>query len=113
MLERASYVQYAYDLARSSGDKHEAAMQAAVDYVRNKAPNMRISVGAVKRILADWRSKLRKSCYRFEERDAAQSEVLIPDVVNGQVKLVRRRVLLTAYKADRPKYPRANAASHD
>jgi hypothetical protein len=112
MLERASYVQYGYDLARTSGDKHEAAMQAAVDYVKNKPHQMPISVGAVKRILAEWRSKLRKACFGFEEPDAAHSEVLVPEVLNGQVKLVKKRVWLTAYKAGRPKHPRSNAVSH-
>jgi hypothetical protein len=46
-----------YDKARERGEKHTTAMQEAMDYVRQHEPKMPISTTAVRRVLAEFRSK--------------------------------------------------------
>jgi hypothetical protein len=51
---------HGYDKARKRGEKHRAAMKAAVDCVRQHEPKMPISITAVRRILAEFRPKFGK-----------------------------------------------------
>lgn len=104
MLERVTLVLYAYERARAAGLKHESAMEEAVNFVRAKRSQMKISIGAVKRILAEWRSKNRISSILVQKPEPSHRTIILP---NGRIA----RVLLTVYKAPRIDYPRTNAAS--
>jgi hypothetical protein len=48
-------ISYAYDKARTDGNKHSAAVRDAVDFVKQLEPEIAISEAEVKRILAELR----------------------------------------------------------
>ena len=56
-IRRALMVVAEYNKARERGEKHTAAMQAAVDFVRQHQPKMPISTTAAKRVLAEFRPR--------------------------------------------------------
>jgi hypothetical protein len=57
MLFRSIMILAFYDQARARGEKHSAAIAAAVSKVRDRAPKRPISETEVKRVLAEFRSK--------------------------------------------------------
>jgi len=59
-------VMCAYDEARGSGQKHSAAVALAVDFVRQRYPEMPISKTEVKRILATFRPESRRTILQFK-----------------------------------------------
>lgn len=103
MLQRVTLVVYAYGRAREAGDKHFAAIQAAVRYVRKTAPGMPVSETEVRRILAVWRSNQNLSALSVTKPEPPNDTITLP---NGRVV----RKLWTAALGPRPIYPRANAA---
>ena len=57
VLHRTMVGLYAYDKARSRGEKYEQALRAAVEEVRQTFPEIRMSATEMKRILAEFRPK--------------------------------------------------------
>lgn len=54
---RASLAVCAYDEARGRGEKHSVAITEAVDFVKRRRPEMKISKTEVKRVLASLRPR--------------------------------------------------------
>jgi hypothetical protein len=57
----------AYDEARGKGDKHSAAVQYAVDFVKERNRGIPISMTEVKRLLATWRPRGSQTVLLFEK----------------------------------------------
>jgi hypothetical protein len=104
MLERLTWVVYAYQGARLAGEKHIVAIQTAVECVRNEMPEVPISATEVKRILAQWCPTGGPTALSVSEPSADNSVITLP---NGLVS----KVLLNAHSGPRIRYPRANAVS--
>jgi hypothetical protein len=102
VLRRITLVVYAYDRARKAGEKHEAAVDEAVKFVRTRKAKMPISGTEVKRILADWRPSRKPRVLLVSKSDPKEC-IRLPD---GRVF----RRTFTAAVGPRPFYPRANAA---
>jgi hypothetical protein len=127
MLLRWVMVLRAYGRARASGEKHSAAIAAAVSAVRSRVPGMPISETEVKRILA------------LESKDPGRAWIISVRIVRGpELKIwldnlrwiaeesplklearhlpnytskLRRLRTLTIQVGPRPRYPRHNARS--
>lgn len=63
---RAGIVMSGYDEARQHNEKHSVAVTQAVEFVKRRYPDMRISESGVKRILAEWRPRNSRIILRFE-----------------------------------------------
>jgi hypothetical protein len=87
-----------YDRARSSGEKYEAGLEAAIDAVRRDLPGCSMSRTEMKRILAELRPESQDMTLLFEEADDATS----PDGVKHQKAWTIRL-------GGMPKYARHNA----
>ncbi len=124
-FKRAARVMSAYDEARGRGEKHSTAVQYAVDFVKQRSPKMRISLTAVKRILAKWRPMGSRSILRFEHKILTEEEIKRRGCILDQMpplqgtkglrlevptnqELTRSVVSLTIRFAERPNYPRHN-----
>ena len=103
MLRRDTMIIYGYDRARNRGEKHAAAVEEAVRYVRQTDSRLRISETEVKRVLAYWRPISEQSGLIVTEPSPSENTITLP---NGMVI----RIGLTAAVGPRPIYPRANAA---
>jgi len=103
-LERVTFALRGYDLARSRGEKHSAAVTETVMYVRSKAPKLKISETEVRRILAEWRPQNESLGFSVDKPPSHHSSLTIPGFGVFQVKL------MAAY-GPRQTYPRTNAAS--
>lgn len=122
---RAGMVLCAYDEARGSGLKHSAAVRDAVQFVKQRNPEMPISETAVKRILATWRPRGSQTILRFEhssmsEEDIKRRRCILERLAMLQGKKAltlpeppscgqpRNIAVLTMRFAERPNYPRHN-----
>ncbi len=77
MLGRAIMVIDAFNRARQSGEKYEAAIGAAIDDVRAFDPKMRIGPRRVKQILAKWQPKASSIAWiarRFSDAELQDSK---------------------------------------
>jgi hypothetical protein len=123
---RALKITHSYSKARAGGQKQSAAVREAVDYVRQRDPEMPVSETTVKRVLAEFLAQ--------DSRDALKVEYLIRE---GEEAAERRSFLmqnselggtkspavpadqdlrrpLKSFKfgfAKRPRYPRHNGKS--
>lgn len=102
MLERVTRVVFAYQRARSTGEKHTVAIQAAIDYVRDTMPKVRISETGVKRILAKWCPEAGLNALSVSVPTSDNRLITLP---NGLIFRVR----FTAHLGPRTNYARANA----
>ena len=74
-FKRAALAMCAYDEARGRGEKHSAAVQEAVDFVKKLDPEMSISEAEVRRILASWRPRNAGTILRFEQSVPTEREI--------------------------------------
>jgi hypothetical protein len=82
---RAGIVMSAYDAARQSDEKHSAAVRQAVEFVKQRHPEMRISETGVKRILAEFRPRASQTTIlRFDR-------VTMTDAERVRYRLIRER----------------------
>lgn len=122
---RGAMAVWAYDEARARDEKHSAAVQYAVDFVRQRHPEMPISATEVKRILATWRPRGAESILRFEPKTLTEEDIekrrsilkllgVFPKRTGAQLEVPRNDELakggitLTIRFAERPDYPRHN-----
>ena len=121
---RAILVISAYDQARKSGEKHSAAVNRAVDFLRQNRPEIPISGTGVKRILADIRSKrspktlLVESCRALGTEAEKISEIAARLAVmrkdgsmaqsHAKINQQQSFAKFTCRIGDRPDYPRHN-----
>ena len=103
MLRRDPMIVYGYDQARNRGEKHAAAVEEAVRYVRETDPRLRISETEVRRVLARWRSRREPLGLIVVKPSPSENTLTLP---NGMVFGIG----LTSAIGPRPIYPRANAA---
>lgn len=127
-LLRSVIVLCAYDRARHMGEKHSAAVAAAVSALRSQVPEMPISETEVKRVLAEFRSKDSGQALIFMEGIAQGREAdawferlewaaeksrgkwNVPSFPHDESK--PRRLLTFAIQiGPRPRYPRHNSRS--
>ena len=104
MLERATLIVGAYSRARAAGEKHGAAIQQAVEFVRQTGSGMPISETEVRRTLASWQSSNGGRVLSVTEPDPANCTLTLP---GGRVV----KIVWTAAIGPRPMYPRTNAAT--
>jgi hypothetical protein len=122
---RAGMIISAYDEARTSGQKHSAAVTHAVDYVRQHCPKMPVSETEVKRTLATFRPRESQTTLRFksltlDDEKVARLRGMLEQVPimrdkDGQLvpppsiqNLLHSRTAYTFGYAERPVYPRHN-----
>ena len=122
-LLRSVIVLCAYDQARHVGEKHSAAIAAAVSALRSQVPEMPISATEVKRVLAEFRSKDSGQALIFTEGIAqgpeadARFEMLewAAEKSRGKLKVPsffpRRLRTFAIQIGPRPRYQRHNAKS--
>lgn len=108
ILLRSTVVIYAYGRAREAGEKHSVAVREAVEYIRATPHPMPISETEVKRIVAEWRSKRRRTCLFVSRPDPEHSIIAVP---RRDGKIGDARIVYTASVGPHPIYPRANAAA--
>jgi hypothetical protein len=123
-FRRVLMVVHEYDKARKRGEKHTAAMQAAVDYLRQHEPKMPISTTAVRRVLAEFRPKdnqlaLAVSLSIADDKELARRRNLRAQVpgfagtdVTAELTDSNRQSGRRTYKfgfVERPNYARHNA----
>jgi hypothetical protein len=114
---RAGMVFFAYDEARRRGEKHAVAVVQAVEYVRQRYPEMPISQTEVRRLLATFRPRKSRTILRFE-RATLDGERLkkfrfVAGVLGEKPQTAPQDLpeSITSYKfrfAERPQYPRHN-----
>ena len=125
-LFRDVMVVSAYAEARESGEKHSAAVTQAVDHVRQRCSEMRISETEVKRTLAIYQPRNNQIIFQFKRVTLHESELMRQrNVLEQAVAELRGKKGLwkplpsiqdspksrTAYTfayAERPLYPRHN-----
>ncbi len=123
-LLRSVLVLCAYDQARHTGEKHSAAIAAAVSVLRSQVPEMPISATEVKRVLAEFRSKDSGQALIFTEGIAQGPEAdawferlewateksrgkwNVPSFLRNKPRRLRT---FTIQIGPRPRYPRHNA----
>lgn len=122
---RAARVMSAYDEARGRGEKHSAAVQYAVDFVKQRSPKMRISRTEVKRILATWRPRGSQTILRFEHSSMSEEDIKRRRWILEQVAVLQEKkglplptppncdparnvAVIKLRFAERPNYPRHN-----
>lgn len=122
---RAAMAMAAYDEARGRGEKHSAAVQYAVDFVRQRHPEMPISQTEVRRTLAKCRPRGSSLIFRFErsslnEEDIKRLQWILEALTMSHVKKGLKLPALPNYDpgrsvevfkfcfAERPDYPRHN-----
>jgi len=119
---RAGRVMCAYDEARARGEKHTAAVQYAVDYVKQSSSKMRISPTGVKRILATCRPRGSQTILRFEHSSMSEEDIKRRHWILEHLAMLQGKTLPTppnndpagnvaVFKlrfAERPNYPRHN-----
>jgi hypothetical protein len=103
MLHRITRVLNCYDRARRGGEKHSAAIEAAVADHRLVSPLLPISATEVKRILALWRPKAPNNGIQVTELDPSSHRITLPD---GRTC----GLLFLASRGPSPVYPRHNAS---
>jgi hypothetical protein len=101
VLHRTMVGLYAYDKARSRGEKYEQALRAAVKDVRQTFPEMRMSETEMKRILAEFRSKALALTFLVTESE---------NTVTIEGRKCRKAWQLSI--GPQPEYPRHNAREH-
>ena len=74
-FKRAGLAMCAYDEARGRGEKHSGALEEAVSFVKELHPEMSISEGEVRRILASWRPRNAGTILRFEQSVPTEPEI--------------------------------------
>lgn len=125
MLVRTVMILLVYDQARRSGEKHSAAVEAAVAAVRSQVPGMPISNTEVRRVLAEVRSQhseealiVTKNVTEEQEIDSflrglewaareSRGRWGVPSFPNPSRSSQIRAVVLQL--GPRPQYPRRNA----
>ncbi len=122
---RAARVMCAYDEARERGEKYSAAVQHAVDFVKQRSPKMRISRTEVKRILAAWRPRNAGTILRFERSIMTEEEIKKFDWIQEQLSALAKSegqstpvlskaspknnpMIFKIRFGERPNYPRHN-----
>jgi hypothetical protein len=71
---RAAHVMCAYDEERERGEKHSAAIQCAMDSVKQRSPKMRMSRTDAHRILATCRPRGSQTILRFERSNMSEGD---------------------------------------
>lgn len=124
-LGRAAIVMCAYEEAREQGRKHEHAVRYAVICAKRCSPEIRISKGAVRRILSKYSPRKSGTILRFErstfsEEDINENRWIRKQVLEFQKKMRKILLMPPSYDgtravakfiiraAERPNYPRAN-----
>jgi hypothetical protein len=92
---RAARVMYAYDKAREKGEKHSAAIRDAVQFVKERSPELHISETEVKRILAAWRPRNAATILRFEQSVLTEEKI-------KKFRWIRERVAMLQEKMSVP-----------
>jgi hypothetical protein len=127
---RSGMVICAYDEAREQGHKHTVAITDAVEFVKQRHPEMPISKAEVRRVLAGWRPRGSQTILRFERKVLTEDEIKKYQQVREQLaelKLQGRKGLkletlpdfdlkhrgeaFAIRVAERPNYPRHNRKS--
>ena len=103
VLQRETLALFAYERAREAGEKHSVAVGEAVRYVRENAPEMRISEAEVRRVLALWRSRRRATCVSVDKPNPERRTISLR---RRDGKIIPVRSLYIASVAPRPTYPR-------
>jgi hypothetical protein len=126
---RAGMMMAVYDEARASGQKHSAAVNQTVDYIRRRYSEMPISETEVKRTLVTFRPKGSQTILRFkrvtlDDEKVARLRGMLAQVPpmhdeNGQLRpspsiqnFLKSRTAYTFGYAERPLYPRHNRKIH-
>jgi hypothetical protein len=79
MLRRETMIIYGYDQARNRGEKHAAAVEQAVRYVRQTDSRLRISETEVRRVLAYWRPRREPLGLVVVKPGPSESTLTLPD----------------------------------
>jgi hypothetical protein len=123
---RALMVIDAYSKARAEGEKHSTAVTESIEFVRQLAPEMRISETEAKRVLAEFLPRngqvaLKVNFSILEGEEAARRRSLIaqiPELAGTKTPAVstdqdlRRPLMIFKFGfGKRPSYPRHNATS--
>ena len=118
---RAGIVISAYDDARRNGEKHSAAVGAAVEFVKKNYPKMRMSETGAKRILAKYRPMGEKMVLCFDATEASTEQLARMRAIQLRITSSRKldppsvsqihptKKVYTIRLAERPHYPRHNA----
>src|SRR5947209_18065551 len=93
MLRRRMMVLYAHGRSRAAGEKHSVAVGEAVRYVRENAPEMRISEAEVRRVVALWRSRRRATCVSVNKPNPERSTISLR---RRDGKIIQVRIVYTA-----------------
>jgi hypothetical protein len=127
-FSRAAQVMYTYDQARARGEKHDAAVAEAVDWVKQHRTEMRVSERGVKRILSTYRPRRGRRLLLLFEPKVITEEALKKHrwalekcrpgkkILESQVpveKLTEKRSVMLLRLGVRPKYPRSNRKKND
>lgn len=126
MYLRACLIVEAYSAARSAGAKHKAAVDRTVIEVKRRCPEMKISSGEVRRILAEFHSAKTGQVIRRDLDGEAVRTALFTrrewiedweprdpsDPLYPQMKPVRRQVLSFGFTDERPSYSQAPRGRH-
>src|SRR5580692_4541132 len=120
---RAGIVMCVYDEARKRGEKHSAAVNQAVKYVRLNRSEMPISETEVKRTLAAFRPRHSRTILRFKRSTISKKKLKQLRSIQKQLASVRAKkglplpripnlpkspVAYTFGFKERPLYPRHN-----
>ncbi len=122
---RAARVMCAYDVARGRGEKHSAAIEYAVNFVKQLSPKMRISRTEVKRVLAAWRPRNAGTILRFERSIMTEEKIKKFRWIREQVAMLEEKrglvlpsppsfdlgpslAVFTIRFAEKPDFPRHN-----